>query len=35
MLGNKVYNLEKLQTRRAVGEYFTDQNNVNFRLFSD
>ena len=30
MLSNKVYNLSKFHTHSPIGEYFTDQNNVNF-----
>ena len=33
MWSTKVYNPAKIQTHSPIGEYFTDQNNVNFRPF--
>ena len=33
MWSSKVYNFAEFQTHSPIGEYFTDQNNVNFRPF--
>ena len=33
MWSTKVYNSAKIQTDSPIGEYFTDQNTVNFRPF--